>query len=73
MSDVASKELAEVRWRKLRRLLRERGILRVEELAAGLAAMTGVPRLGLLNAAFHAPERPMAREEIAAATASISL
>lgn len=47
MSDVASKELAEVRWRKLRRLLRERGILRVEELAAGLGVSAATVRRDL--------------------------
>jgi DeoR family fructose operon transcriptional repressor len=36
MGDTVSKELAEARWRKVRTLLRERGILRVEELAAEL-------------------------------------
>ncbi len=36
MNDTVSRELAEARWRKLRGLLRARGILRVEELAAEL-------------------------------------
>ena len=36
MSETVSRELAEARWRKLRGFLRERGILRVEELASEL-------------------------------------
>jgi DeoR/GlpR family transcriptional regulator of sugar metabolism len=47
MSDVASRELAEARWRKLRALLRERGILRVEELASGLAVSPATVRRDL--------------------------
>lgn len=47
MSDVASRELAEARWRKLRGLLRERGILRVEELASELGVSPATVRRDL--------------------------
>jgi len=47
MSEIASKELAEVRWRKLRDLVRERGILRVEELAAELGVSAATVRRDL--------------------------
>ncbi len=47
MSDSATKELAEARWRKLRNLLRERDILRVEELAAGLGVSAATVRRDL--------------------------
>ena len=53
MSDAVSKELAEARWRKLRGFLRERGILRVEELASelGVSAATVRRDLAALEAA----------------------
>jgi DeoR/GlpR family transcriptional regulator of sugar metabolism len=47
MSDVVSRELAEARWRKLRGLLRERGILRVEELASELGVSSATVRRDL--------------------------
>lgn len=47
MSDAISRELAEARWRKLRGLLRERGILRVEELAAELGVSPATVRRDL--------------------------
>jgi len=47
MSDTVSKELAEARWRKLRGFLRERGILRVEELAADLGVSAATVRRDL--------------------------
>jgi len=47
MSEAVSKELAEARWRKLRGLLRERGILRVEELAAELGVSAATVRRDL--------------------------
>ncbi len=47
MSDAIAKELAEARWRKLRGLLRERGILRVEELAAELGVSAATVRRDL--------------------------
>lgn len=47
MSETASRELAEARWRKLRGLLRERGILRVEELASGLGVSPATVRRDL--------------------------
>jgi DeoR/GlpR family transcriptional regulator of sugar metabolism len=47
MSDVAARELAEARWRKLRGLLRERGILRVEELASELGVSPATVRRDL--------------------------
>jgi DeoR/GlpR family transcriptional regulator of sugar metabolism len=47
MSETASKELAEARWRKLRNLLRERGILRVEELALELGVSAATVRRDL--------------------------
>lgn len=47
MNDVGSKELAEARWRKLRGLLRERGILRVEELASELGVSAATVRRDL--------------------------
>ena len=47
MSETASKELAEARWRKLRNLLRERGILRVEELASELGVSAATVRRDL--------------------------
>lgn len=47
MSDAVSRELAEARWRKLRLLLRERGILRVEELASELAVSPATVRRDL--------------------------
>ena len=47
MSETGSKELAEARWRKLRGLLRERGILRVEDLAAGLSVSPATVRRDL--------------------------
>lgn len=47
MSDAISKELAEARWRKLRNLLRERGILRVEELASELGVSPATVRRDL--------------------------
>jgi DeoR/GlpR family transcriptional regulator of sugar metabolism len=47
MSETASRELAEARWRKLRGLLRERGILRVEELASELGVSAATVRRDL--------------------------
>ena len=47
MSDGISRELAEARWRKLRGLLRERGILRVEELASELGVSAATVRRDL--------------------------
>jgi len=47
MSESVSKELAEARWRKLRGLLRERGILRVEELASELGVSAATVRRDL--------------------------
>ena len=47
MSEAVSKELAEARWRKLRGFLRERGILRVEELAAELGVSAATVRRDL--------------------------
>lgn len=47
MSETGSKELAEARWRKLRNLLRERGILRVEELASELGVSAATVRRDL--------------------------
>ncbi len=47
MSDAISKELAEARWRKVRNLLRERGILRVEELASELGVSAATVRRDL--------------------------
>jgi len=47
MSDTVSRELAEARWRKLRGFLRERGILRVEELAAELGVSAATVRRDL--------------------------
>jgi len=47
MNDTGSKELAEARWRKLRNLLRERGILRVEELASELGVSAATVRRDL--------------------------
>jgi DeoR/GlpR family transcriptional regulator of sugar metabolism len=47
MSDAISKELAEARWRKLRNLLRERGILRVEELSSELGVSAATVRRDL--------------------------
>lgn len=47
MSDAATRELAEARWRKLRGLLRERGILRVEELASELGVSAATVRRDL--------------------------
>jgi DeoR/GlpR family transcriptional regulator of sugar metabolism len=68
MSETVSKELAEARWRKLRALLRERGILRVEELAAelgvsaatvrrDLAALEATGELRRIHGGAMAPER----------------
>ncbi|MDD2456304.1 MAG: DeoR/GlpR family DNA-binding transcription regulator [Kiritimatiellae bacterium] len=47
MNETASKELSEARWRKLRNLVRERGILRVEELAAELGVSAATIRRDL--------------------------
>jgi DeoR/GlpR family transcriptional regulator of sugar metabolism len=47
MSDSISKELAEARWRKLRGYLRERRILRVEELASELGVSAATVRRDL--------------------------
>jgi DeoR/GlpR family transcriptional regulator of sugar metabolism len=47
MSDAISRELAEARWRKLRGVLRERGILRVEELASELGVSAATVRRDL--------------------------
>ena len=47
MSVITSRELAEARWRKLRGLLRERGILRVEVLAAELGVSAATVRRDL--------------------------
>ncbi len=47
MSEAVSKELAEARWRKLRGFLRERGILRVEELASELGVSAATVRRDL--------------------------
>ena len=47
MSEPTSKVLAEARWRKLRNLLRERDILRVEELASELVVSTATIRRDL--------------------------
>ncbi|MDR2849295.1 MAG: DeoR/GlpR family DNA-binding transcription regulator [Verrucomicrobiota bacterium] len=68
MSETVSKELAEARWRKLRVLLRDRGILRVEELAADLgvspatvrrdlAALEASGELRRIHGGAMAPER----------------
>ena len=67
MSETVSKELAEARWRKLRGLLRERGILRVEELASelgvsaatvrrDLAALEGTGELRRIHGGAMAPD-----------------
>ncbi len=47
MSEQVSRELAESRWRKLQGLLRQRGILRVEELAAALGVSAATVRRDL--------------------------
>ncbi|MDD4102597.1 MAG: DeoR family transcriptional regulator, partial [Kiritimatiellae bacterium] len=47
MNETASKELSEARWRKLRNLVRERGILRVEELASELGVSAATIRRDL--------------------------
>ena len=47
MSENVSKTLAEARWLKLRALLRERGILRVEELAVELGVSLATVRRDL--------------------------
>jgi DeoR/GlpR family transcriptional regulator of sugar metabolism len=47
MGEAMSKELAEARWRKLRGLLLERGILRVEELASELGVSSATVRRDL--------------------------
>jgi len=47
MSETVSKELAEARWRKLRTLLRDRDIVRVEELAAELGVSAATVRRDL--------------------------
>ncbi len=68
MSETATKELAEVRWRKLRDLVHEHGILRVEELAAelgvsaatvrrDLAALEASGELRRIHGGAMAPER----------------
>ena len=67
MSEAVSKELAEARWRKLRGFLRERGILRVEELASelgvsaatvrrDLAALEGTGELRRIHGGAMAPD-----------------
>ena len=67
MSETVSKELAEARWRKLRGFLRERGILRVEELASelgvsaatvrrDLAALEGTGELRRIHGGAMAPD-----------------
>lgn len=47
MSDSSVKELAQVRWDKLRRLLSNRGVVRVEELATELEVSTATVRRDL--------------------------
>jgi len=47
MNETVSKELSESRWRKLRSLVRERGILRVEDLAAELGVSAATIRRDL--------------------------
>ncbi len=47
MNETVSRELSEARWRKLRNLVRERGILRVEELASKLGVSAATIRRDL--------------------------
>ena len=57
MSEQVSRELAESRWRKLQGLLRQRGILRVEELAAALGVSAATVRRDLAALLLFGGER----------------